>query len=223
MPVVDLHTNGWLLQGPKPKFQLDHLEDAGLSMLTLSVAHDNPEMNRQFMGGHGGCVDPLIRHARDIGLLTRVSLLVHRGGIQNLDDIMRYIQHFGNLGVHMVVIRELWVPAGKEPTAWPSTKHHPWYWSFHNKVPIAPLEAAFDAIAWTEGHLRTELRVERREPLPWGQKVFAVSGFPNKDYGVNVTFARCDEGQNGQIIKSIVHRPDGHGYRNWDSNGDLLY
>lgn len=53
--------------------------------------------------------------------------------------------------------------------------------------------------------------------------MFAVEGaWPDPSFGVNVTFANCGENV-APVLKSIVHKPDGHGYRNWDSNGDVLY
>jgi hypothetical protein len=212
MPVVDMHTNGWLFRGHHPKQSLVDFECAGLSMLTLSVSHDDPILNRTFMGGPGGRVDSILEDARRNGLLTRVSLLMHREGVQDLDDILRYIKHFGDLGVHMVVVRELWTPRGLRTEEVAEA-----LWSVENKVRIAPMQAQFADLAEDGGEPDYGLRVSNREPLPWGQPVYAVSGFDDLDYGMNVTFARCDEGQKGLLIKSIVHKPDGHGYR------DILY
>jgi hypothetical protein len=87
-------------------------------------------------------------------------------------------------------------------------------------VPIRPVE---EQILLDDPDNSWRLPLSERDPLPWGQRVYAVSGFKNRDYGVNLTFAKCDEATKGSLIKSIVHRPDGHGYRNWDSNGDILY
>ena len=66
--------------------------------------------------------------------------------------------------------------------------------------------------------------LKQKTPLPWGTPVFVVGGtFNDTQHGVNVTFARCDEATVGSVLKSIVHKPNGHGYRNWDHNGDILY
>jgi hypothetical protein len=219
MPVVDLHTNGWLLTGSKPKYQLDHLEDAGLTMLTLSVSHHDLKTNRKFMGRGAGNLGALIESARSIGLLVRVSLLLHTEGVQDVDGLMEYVKFFGDIGVHMVVVRELWTPYSftKDCPA-------PLAWSHFHKVPIRPIEADVEQFA-VSGlfHESTGLTVSLRDPLPWGQQVYSVGSFDDPNKGVNLTFARCDEATTGNLIKSIVHRPDGHGYRNWDSNGDILY
>jgi len=218
LPLVDIHTNGTLLQpGGVREGLLSSLEARGLTMVTYSIADHRLERNTEFMGTLQN-VDYLVRTARDLGLLVRCSVLLTKETVQDVDDLWDYIRFMGDLGVHQIVVRELWTPSNFDPTKCGSA--HPYLWSLANKVSLGSVEDDF----WLRvGHVRYGLHLEERDPLPWGQRVYAVHGFANPNHGVGVSFARCDEGQDGKVIKSIVHKPDGHGYRAWDSNADILY
>ena len=116
----------------------------------------------------------------------------------------------------MVVIREVWTP-----DVYGDFSPDVYGWNLEHKVAIKPIQDIFREVSRDPKNCYglTEL-----DPLPWGTPVFAVGGiFSDKDHGVNVTFARCDEATVGSVIKSIVHKPNGHGYRNWDHGGQILY
>jgi len=232
LPLVDFHTNGLLLQVGRPQHDLTELlAMAGLTMITFSIASFDPDVNFRLMGVKQ---EPrvLIAHANELGLMVRCSLVANKSGVKDFAGVMEYIHQAGDLGAHAVVIREVWLPdqlLGDDKEVYD--------WNLANQVDIGKIQSdfesmvadkrnafgsnAFDSVA-VEKRNAYGLRI--RDPLPWGTPVFTVDGvFNDKNHGVNVTFARCDEATTGRIIKSIVHKPDGHGYRNWDSNGDILY
>lgn len=215
IPLVDMHTNGFLLQLKKAKRNLlPVLVDAGLTMITFSISSFDPDVNFRFMKIRQRPAE-LIRAARDLGLLVRCSLLVHKEGVEDLNDIMNYIKVAGDLGVQMVVIREVWVP-----DAYGRCNKKVYDWNLKNKIPVGQFESKFRRIAQSTN----QYGLQERDPLPWGTPVFVVGGiFNDPEHGVNVTFARCDEANSGPVMKSVVHKPNGHGYRNWDHNGDILY
>jgi len=129
---------------------------------------------------------------------------------------MEYIRQAGNLGAHMVVVREVWVP-----DVYGDYNREVYKWNRRNRIPIEPIQAQFIKTAKRKKNTHG---LQLRDPLPWGTPVMAVGGiFDDQQHGVNVTFALCDEATKGSVMKSIVHKPDGHGYRNWDHNGDILY
>jgi len=216
VPLVDMHTNGYLMAPGMPKENLlIRLADAGLTMITLSIAHHEAETNRHLMLQKRSPVE-LIKPARELGLLVRASLVINREGVANVDDIMDYIKTLGDLGVQMVVIREVW-----RPESYQVSNQDVVQWNADNWIDIGPLQEAFEAIADMEDN---PFGLSLGNPLPWGTPVFLVGGiFQDPSHGVNVTFARCEEANGGTVMKSIVHKPDGHGYRNWDHNGDVLY
>ncbi|MFC1598623.1 radical SAM protein [Patescibacteria group bacterium] len=216
LPLVDMHTNGLLLHPGMPKKHLlESLTSSGLTMITFSIAHFDDQKNLELMKIKKSAA-ALIPQARDLGLLVRCSVVMNQQGVKDFDSLMTYIQQAGNLGAHMVVVREVWVPENyakkdKEIFAWNS----------NNRINIGPVQQQFIEVAKV---INNDSGLYQRDPLPWGTPVFVVENvFDDPNHGVNVTFARCDEATKGSVIKSIVHKPDGHGYRNWDSNGDILY
>lgn len=213
LPLVDMHTNGFLLTRGSKSNLLERLAEAGLTMVTFSIASFSNSTNKHLMGLEQNA-EELISKALKLGLMIRCSLVVNKSGEHDFDTTMDYIFKAANLGVHMVVIREVWIPDNTE-----GQKNSVLSWNKNNQIPIAPLQAQFVEAA---EHNLYGLRL--RDPLPWGTPVFTVDGrFVDSDHGINITFARCDEASTGKIFKSIIHKPNGHGYRNWDSNGDILY
>lgn len=216
LPLVDIHTNGYLMLPGKPKERMPvELRDAGLTMITLSIAHQDVERNHSLMCQNASAIG-LIPIARDLGLLVRVSLVVNQNGVASLQELIDYIQAVGDMGAQMVVVREVW-----RPEVYGELNKGVLGWNRDNWIDIAPLQDDFHSIAQVRGN---SYGLREGNPLPWGTPVFLVGGtFKDPTHGVNVTFARCEEANMGTVVKSIVHKPNGHGYRNWDHNGDILY
>lgn len=215
VPLVDMHTNGLSLQEHGDSRVIESLVDCGLTMITYSIASFDDVVNRAIMGIPQS-PEYLIKKALDLGLLVRCSLVVNKSGAADFDGVMNYIQAAGDLGAHMVVIREIWIPE-----IYGDYNREVYEWNVANKVDISDIENTFIKVS----EKPNKWGLAQRDPLPWGTPVFVVGGnfSNNSNHGVNVTFARCDEATRGPVIKSIVHKPDGHGYRNWDHNGDILY
>lgn len=213
LPLADIHTNGFLLTRGSKSTLLSQMAEAGLTMVTFSVASFNNSTNKYLMGLEQN-TEELVATALRLGLMVRCSLVINKHGEANFESVMDYIFKAANLGVHMVVIREVWIPDNTQ-----NQSGSVFLWNQANQMPIAPLQAQF--MKAVESNL---YGLRLRDPLPWGTPVFTVDGrFMDPDHGINITFARCDEANTGKIFKSIVHKPNGHGYRNWDSQGDILY
>jgi hypothetical protein len=207
LPLVDMHTNGLLLQaGKKHVDLLGDLADAGLTMVTFSIAHTDYRKNREIMGI---AQDPeyLVKMARNRGLLVRCSLVLCKEGVSNALEVLDYVTEVAKWGAQMVVVREIWTPGGAIG------------WNAENKIDLKGVEDSFRGGPIYKG----AYTIQERDPLPWGQRVYAVGSKIEPDFGVNVTFARCDDASKDGFLKSIVHKVDGHGYRNWDHQGDILY
>jgi hypothetical protein len=215
VPLVDMHTNAYLLHGSAKSEQiLTDLASSGLTMITFSIASFDPIVNRKIMQLKRSGAE-VIPHARELELLIRCSLVVNKQAVADFEGVMEYIRAAGELGAHMVVVREIWVPE-----IYASYDADVYAWNLENRVLIQPIQEQFIDAA---SNPKNKYFIQQRDPLPWGTPVFAVGGFSDKNHGVNVTFAICNEATTGTVMKSIVHKPDGHGYRNWDHNGDILY
>lgn len=212
LPLVDMHTNGLLLNR---RISLAELAEAGLTNITFSVASFDDYYNKSLMG-----IDEVprqaIREAVKLGLFVRCSLVLNTVGVKDFAGIMEYIKAAGNLGVHAVVIREIW-----RPTKMLGQHQDVYDWNMNHYIDLEEPMARFQEMSKVKDN---KYGLSERDPLPWGTPVFTMDGvFDDPDHGVNITFARCDEATTGNVIKSITHRPDGHGCRNWDSKGDILY
>lgn len=218
--LVDMHTNGFLLQEGKSEHSLEDLVDSGLTMITFSIAHHDPDINAVLMGVR---VDypSLIKKAVGLGLLVRCSLVLCESSIKNEREALSYIRCMGSLGVHMVVIRRLWTPS-----TYTEKNKEVYEWNRKNEIPLHAVSYGFSTRSKAGSRDSDWIHYPLYElaPLPWGAPVYAMEGcFDDSEHGVNITFAECDANDAGPVLKSIVHKPNGHGYRNWDFNGNILY
>jgi len=207
IPLVDIHTNGFMFQKRCGEDYAKQLVEAGLTMVTLSVACEDIHINERIMG-FAQYIGDIIPMLVGQGLLVRCSLVLCKAGVRSAHGVFRYVEAMGSHGAKMVVVRELWTPNPKRCDPW----------VLENKVDLAEVEKE-----WRDYLKVPVLCIQERDPLPWGQPVYVVGSNTDPDWGVNVTFARCDDASRGGFLKSIVHKPDGHGYRNWDHPGDILY
>jgi len=216
VPAVDMHTNGFLLHPGKSRARLlEQLNDQGLTMVSFSIASFDEKTNRELMGIPKSAAE-LIPTARELELLVRCSLVMNAQGVRDTAGVLDYIRTAGNLGAHQVVVREIWRPKVCGPC-----NAGVYEWSHANAIDVATIQEEFIRIASDPNNA---YGLQQRDRLPWGTPVFVVGGhFNDPSHGVNVTFSCTEEGTGGAVLKSIVHKPDGHGYRNWDHNGESLY
>lgn len=216
--LVDMHTNGFLLQPGKSKHNLKNLCVYGLTMITFSIFSHDPVVHKNITGLDVD-FDNLIREANSLGLLVRVSLVLTKSGIGTVPNVLSFIKHMGNLGVHMVVIRELWLPASIAPGEQSKAVYE---WNNNNLIKLSCVSEPFRELSKLSH--KGQYPMYELAPLPWGARVFAMEGcFDDPEHGVNITFAHCEENDKNDVIKSVVHKPNGHGYRNWDFNANILY
>ncbi len=204
---VDMHTNGFGFRNGG-RHSLANLNDAGLTMITFSIASFDAVANANLMGANFArfSAKDLIREAADRKLLVRCSLVLNRQGVYTLDGIRAYIQNAKEAGAKMVVIRELWLPNVND-----ELKDNDVYrWNEENRVSMDP----FVDQVW-ELTRQAGSRCFFRRYLPWGTPIFDIDG-------MNVTFARCEESFAGGTAKSLVHKDDGHGYLDWEG-ATILY
>jgi len=219
--LVDMHTNGFLLQPGKSAHSLKEMADAGLTMVTFSVFSQFAKVHSGITGLNVDFMQ-LIKEANSLGLLVRVSLVLTKSGVGRLESLLDFIRTMGDYGAHMVVVRQLWLPQFRAG----NFSEDVFKWNQDNFVNSSNLAWHLQRIADKPHSDATWEVYPIRElaPLPWGAKVFAMEGcFYDPEHGVNITFANCEENDKGPVLKSIVHKPDGHGYRNWDSNANILY
>lgn len=204
LPQVDLHTNGVLLQ--KEPHWLKELVDAGLNMVTLSVASFDPSINGQLMGV-GIDYERLIGCMNDVGVCVRVSTVCTSLNVPDGEVARQHVQAAKKLGADMVVFRECW-----RPSLLTDKGGHVADWIAEHYVSSDRVKKA----------LAADPDVREVRTLPWGATVYDVDA-------VNVTFALCDEKFTG-VYKSLQLVPKAYpnksvGWRirgSWGMEGDTI-
>lgn len=90
---------------------LDHIVAAGIAHLNISRAHPDAETNRRLMILPGGLSDGQLRdvvsQAREGPTRVRLSCVLLREAIGDMDGILRYLEFAAALGVDNVIFRQL--------------------------------------------------------------------------------------------------------------------
>ncbi len=216
LPLCDMHTNGFLLHpGKNREHLLAGLVDAGLTMVTLSIASFDEDGNRELMGIRQSAAE-LIPLARELGLMVRCSLVVCKGGASNTDEVLAYVRQAGELGAQSVVVREVWRPEVLTPV-----NERVYAWNHENAIEIQPIEDDIADIAETKGNPHS---LHKLYTLPWGRKVFAFGEgtFRDPSHAVQVVVSTSGDNFRGGTYQTLVLRPDGNVYGGWESKGSIL-
>ena len=104
-----LHTNGLNLgkvinYKGKNKMLYEHLKDAGITDISISVAHIDSSVNAKIMNYAGLSYD-LVKKIINDGIDVRFSCYLDSNGSENLDDFNNYLQNGINLGVKRFIFR----------------------------------------------------------------------------------------------------------------------
>jgi len=104
-----LHTNGVNLgkeieyKGAKKKLY-QHLKDAGITDISISVAHINSEKNAKIMN-YSGLSYELIKNIIDDGIDVRFSCYLDNDGSKEIEEFEKYLQKGIDLGVKRFIFR----------------------------------------------------------------------------------------------------------------------
>lgn len=205
---IDLHTNGALLTPEIAK----EFYDRGLTNVTLSVPslkrEELLEITEKFVD-----YGKIIRFLDDIGLVVRLSAVVNKKGVRDLESMMAYISEARKLGARQIVFRELWVPENSR-----ETNSEVYNWSVENAISL-------DRFRRFIKDLKAQGTAKYIFTLPWGEEVLDVEG-------INITSATCtvnyygngNKGSDNQstTIKSVIFLPDGHLYSSWEFKGSII-
>jgi len=203
-PVIEMQTNGYTLL--EPAF-LNALVEAGLTTVSISVAHPDPVRSAEIMGLPSD-YDYLsvVQAAASKGLVVRVSLNLladhcPKGQVNGQTWARDYAASLREAGVHQLTIRELGLPDGVDP------EHRVPTWIHENKLSAQRTEMLADYIKRTGTALRR---------LSYGNTVYEFEG-------LDVTVSTCmTDNEDPDEIRSLILMPDGHVYHSWNHRGSIL-
>ena len=108
-------TNGsGLLNVVDGKTVLDHLIENGWNHINISIAHYDEDINEEIMdyGCEGKAPSKedlkyIVKHSIKNGLRPRISCLLLKSGIKDVNEVKKYLDYCIELGVDNVIFREL--------------------------------------------------------------------------------------------------------------------
>ena len=191
---IDIHTNGRALEKMDVRCRLADLHEAGLTNITLSIAHYSKEHNSRLMGFKPYDIAGVISVLKNYNFHVRLSCVLAKSYIDSLEEIEKYLDFAHDYDADSVIFRELWVAGEKCPEK---------DWCESHYVPLS---------LWTEFAKKQGL--VRVMDLPWGGVY---------DYcGMAVSASECEYRQ-VEFVKSLIFMPDNHMYSSWASKASKLW
>lgn len=137
----------WLEREGKPV--IEHIAAARLHHLNISRAHLDSDENARLMAMHGGAHEggglddvalaAAVARAEAAGVSVRLSCVLLREGVADLDDVRAYLAFAAGQGVRHVIFRELMWPDPARVLPVGVARY-----SARERVPMRPLLAAVD-------------------------------------------------------------------------------
>ncbi len=194
--IPELQTNGTLLSEEK----LACWRGKGLNTVALSCVSHRDEVNSRILsdGRVTWNLRRVVRIARDLGLLVRVTLVTVQGGVDSESELASFLDWAEEAGVHQLTFRRVGSPRqpGRPGSEAVST------WIRENRV-----EPNFVLKLLTE-------RAEEQDAFPWAR------AFSHR--GMSVLVTDCMSPPKDRVVRHAVIQPDGHLYGSWDDPGHIL-
>ncbi len=194
--IPELQTNGTRLN----EKNLGFWREKGLNTVALSCVSHLDGVNSSLLskGEIKWNLGKTVRTASDIGLLVRLTVILTKGGIENTDALLAFLEFTKENGAHQVTFRKMGEPRNL---------------ALHGSLEVAK---------WIRAHnvkpefILNELAKNGKEQasFPWAQ-VFTYDG-------LSVVVTDHMNAPKDGVIRHAVIQPDGHLYGSWDDPGDIL-
>lgn len=203
MKLIAMYTNGSrLLMETKGKTIAQSLQEKGLQCLNLSVHHYDREKNSRILGIGASNISAITKHLKKIGLPFRFCATLQKGGLENAEDVSKYLSFAKRSGAKDVYLRELFKIVGIE-TGDKAYKNLEYI--SHNFLPINKIIDELVA--------KGAITVGRRNNFPGRQKdeleFITADGFPFYTSQLEIGNEKENE------IPYLVVMPDGNLYTTW--------
>lgn len=209
-PFIEIQTNGIILDQKFDIYQgyLNEWYYLGLNTIAISVVHWDYEKNKSIYQPNGKYMDlfRLIERLHDIGFSVRISCMLLRNYIDNIDDLSKFILMCKNKKVEQFTARPIYAPKQKGSTIFDYSNP---YINFTLKNGLQPKEV--ESISeWAKTNCTPLLN------LPFGAIVY--------DYqGQNFCWSNClTETTNIEEMRQIIFYPDGKIRFSWQHEGAIL-
>jgi hypothetical protein len=188
------------------------MREAGLGCVNLTVHHDDQAVNDRIMllGDTPGAI-AIAAYLRSIGQRFRFNLSLQRGGIEDVEDLVRYLRWAFLLGAADVYVRELFDLQLYSPRT--DTDRRPVDFTEIHRVSITPIVEALSTRK--DFKLLSEQRELLRDKTEW---TFLDLQTGHRAYSSRLTVGTESE----QGTPYLVLMPDGELYRGWSGLNDKM-
>lgn len=108
LELIAMYTNGSrLLNESDGKTLTQKLKEEGVQYVNLSVHHYNKDKNNRIFGIDVGDTKLTCKHLNDIGIPFRFCATLQKDGLENTDDILKYLDFAAESGAKDAYLREL--------------------------------------------------------------------------------------------------------------------
>jgi molybdenum cofactor biosynthesis enzyme MoaA len=201
-PIVELQTNGLHLASDRLDGYLIPWKKLGLKTIAISVVHWDSKVNAMLNPREGEMPDlaRLVNKLRNFGFTVRLSVVMVKGGIDDVTKFSQFIEWAKENGVHQLTFRPVTRPdeADGKVSGWVK----------NNCVPESLVTKCHSYLNTHGTHLLS---------LGFGANVFDVQG-------QNVCLTNCltlDE--TGKEIRQLIYCSDGHIRYDWRYEGAILF
>jgi hypothetical protein len=209
-PLIDLQTNGILLEGSRLNGEgsskitsttLKNWRYNGLSTIAISMVHFNPQRNAEI---YGATIDlaKLVEYLRGMGFSIRLCCVLMKGNISNWGDVKSLISFAKTADVQQLTIRPVRVPLHDL-----CRNEEVYRWCADHALSEDDENSIFNGLE-SEGHYLTT--------LAHGAPVYDVNG-------QNICMADClpiDKPVGSSI--QMIYWPDGRIRYDWQFAGSVL-
>jgi hypothetical protein len=194
--IPELQTNGTRLDEER----LGRWRAKGLNTVALSCVSHRDEVNSRLLSDGAVTWDlgGVVRMAREVGLLVRLTLVTVQGGVDSESALLSFLDWAARTGVHQLTFRRAGVP--RQPGRPGSETVSQWI-SDNSVDPEFVLRVLGE-------------RGQEQDAFPWARR-FTCQGM-----GVVVTDS-MNPPRDG-VVRHAVIQPDGHMYGSWDDPGHIL-
>lgn len=200
-PFIELQTNGIELTRMKAAYEhkLKSWYDFGMTLISLSVAHFDPERNANIVGVEYNPWDA-VEMIHDAGMSVRMNCTLVKGGIDSIENAEYFIEYCKNFGVEQITLREVTKPEISESVEISD-------WVRDNQV---------DGFEEKLGRHMLHHGAALLLHLPHGATVFDW-------HGQNVCLNNClTSSKDPEKIRQLIFFPDGHLRYSWCYEGAII-
>lgn len=205
-PIIELQTNGIVIANNWKKYEeyLKTWHKLGLTIISLSIIHHDPEINRQnylpYLNQYPDLPD-LVNKLHQLGFTVRFSVTLVKGGIDSVNKMERMIQKSKEWEVEQLTLRKVAAPNK----------------SLDDKTYV-----------WTKTHELSQQTLSEMEEYLYdhGNKIaeFNYGGSIFDVDGQNVVFTNAlTIKPNTEEFRQAIYYPDGHLRFDWQYKGAIIF